>query len=525
MTQPDGRPEGPPTGPEDHQPTQALPTYPSQDSGTDQGAASGQSGSGWAPPDSTPPAQPPGQATWQPDPAAGYGASGYQQTPVYGSPPAYGPAPAYGSPPNTSPPNYASPPSYASPPNYPSAPNYTAGPAYTPDTGYGRPTGYIPPDWPSTPPPGSGQVSQPGGTAPEGGRQRSIAGRVLALAAVVALFAGLIGAVGGVAASRRIWPVASAPTPVKGPSVFSSPQPVGTVAKALLPSVVQIRVMSSGSGATGSGFVISPEGMIATNNHVVAGAAAGAELSVVFEDGDEAKARVVGRSPSYDLAVIKVEAGSRKLEPVVLGDSDALEVGDPVIAIGAPLGLIGTVTTGIISAKNRPVTTGESGENSYMSALQTDAAINPGNSGGPLVDMRGRVVGVNSAIASLGTSMGGQSGSIGLGFSIPVNVVKRVTNEIIRTGKATYPIIGAEIDTTYSGNGARISTVQPGSPAAQAGLKNGDVITVVDGTRVTSGVELIVKIRSNVPGATIKLSTGTGSTQHVYSVRLGSKDG
>jgi putative serine protease PepD len=257
----------------------------------------------------------------------------------------------------------------------------------------------------------------------------------------------------------------------------------------------------------------------------VAEAAAGAELSVVFEDGDEAKARVVGRSPSYDLAVIKVDAGSRKLDPVVLGNSDALDVGDPVIAIGAPLGLIGTVTTGIISAKNRPVTTGESGENSYMSALQTDAAINPGNSGGPLVDMRGRVVGVNSAIASLGTSMGGQSGSIGLGFSIPVNQVKRVTNEIIRTGKATYPIIGAEIDPNYSGTGARIISVQAGSPAAQAGLRDGDVITAVDGTKVTTGVELIVKIRSNIPGGTIKLTTGAGGGQHVYSVKLGSKDG
>jgi putative serine protease PepD len=393
MTQSDGPPPGPDAGSEDQQPTQALPAYPAEaagrsGAGSQQSAASGQSDPGWAPPGSTPPGPAGGQSPWQP---GGYGGGqGYQQTPVYGSTPAYGSPPAYGSTPA-----YGSAQPYGSQPAYGSAPNYQAGPAYGPDPGYGRPAGYIPPDWQTTAPLGTGQ-QPPNGPMVQSGRPRSIAGRVLALAAIVALFAGLLGAVGGIAASRRIWPVASAPAPSpanNGPAVFSTPQPVGTVAKALLPSVVQIRVMSGTSGVTGSGFVISSQGMIATNNHVVAEAAAGAELSVVFEDGDEAKARVVGRSPSYDLAVIKVEAGARKLDPVVLGDSDALDVGDPVIAIGAPLGLIGTVTTGIISAKNRPVTTGESGENSYMSALQTDAAINPGNSGGPLVDMRGRVVG------------------------------------------------------------------------------------------------------------------------------------
>ena len=204
----------------------------------------------------------------------------------------------------------------------------------------------------------------------------------------IAVVAGALGAVGGTAATLAVHDgrTRTAATP---PGGFATPQDVVTVAAAVLPSAVQIRVVTSNTGDTGSGFVLTRDGMIATNNHVVADAVTGGQITVSFSDGSKSPARLIGRSPSYDLAVIKVD-GHANLKPVVTGDSDALRIGDPVVAIGSPLGLSGTVTTGIISSKNRPVTTGGNGDNSYISALQTDAAINPGNSGGPLVDMTAR---------------------------------------------------------------------------------------------------------------------------------------
>ena len=214
----------------------------------------------------------------------------------------------------------------------------------------------------------------------------------------------------------------------------------------------------------------------------------------------------MGRDNSYDLAVLKIDVTSAPT--LQLGNSDLVQVGDSVIAIGSPLGLSGTVTSGIISSKNRAVTTGNgSGESSFINALQTDAAINPGNSGGPLVDATGAVIGVNSAIATLGSSS--QSGSIGLGFAIPINQAKKTAEQLIKTGSATYPIMGISVDTRFTGTGALISSesigVTPGGPADKAGLKIGDIITNFDGVEINNSDELIVAIRSKSVGDKVKV--------------------
>jgi putative serine protease PepD len=255
---------------------------------------------------------------------------------------------------------------------------------------------------------------------------------------------------------------------------------------------------------------------------------------VVFVDGTATTATVVGTSPSYDLAVLKIKA--KNLAALPLGNSDSIVIGDPVIAIGSPLGLSGTVTSGIISAKNRPVTAGERGttENSYINAIQTDAAINPGNSGGPLVDLDGEVIGVNSAIATLGASLGGESGSIGVGFAIPINQARRTIEQLIDKGEAQFPIMGASLDAEFVGPGARIATdaAADGSPplvshgpAENAGLRPGDVITALDGTRVEDSAQLIVAIRSHRPGETITLTVKRSGGQRQVHVKLAAKKG
>ena len=294
------------------------------------------------------------------------------------------------------------------------------------------------------------------------------------------------------------------------------PDSVAALAARVIPSVVSITTRTPDGGGTGSGFVIRSDGYLLTNNHVVADAigADGNQISgalqVQFSDGRTLSGQVVGRDPSYDLAVVKVNLSG--LTALPLGNSDQIQVGDSVIAIGSPLGLSGTVTTGIISAKNRAVTTSGSFSpgNSFINALQTDAAINPGNSGGPLVDATGAVIGVNSAIASLGSSFGGQSGSIGLGFAIPINQAKRTAEELIRSGKSSHPIIGVSLDTAFAGPGARIATtkgaVSTGSPAAKAGLLPGDIIVAIDGRRVANSDDLIVAIRIHAPGDRVVLT-------------------
>ncbi|MDR3079497.1 MAG: trypsin-like peptidase domain-containing protein, partial [Streptomyces sp.] len=317
-----------------------------------------------------------------------------------------------------------------------------------------------------------------------------------------------------------------------------APDSVAGIAARALPGVVTLHVQGGGAGGTGTGFVLDQRGHILTNNHVVEPAASGGEISVTFNGGESAKATVVGRDTGYDHAVVNV-SGVRGLRPMPLGNSDNVQVGDPVVAIGAPFDLAGTVTSGIISAKERPITAGgkkgDGGDVSYVDALQTDAPINPGNSGGPLLDSKGRVVGINSAIRSAEDSSGqtGQAGSIGLGFAIPVNQAKRVAEELIRTGKATHPVIGVTLDMSYPGDGARVGAegagggpaVNRGGPGDKAGIKSGDVITEVNGVRVHSGQELIVKTRAHRPGDRLGLTVVRDGGQRKITLVLGSAGG
>ena len=237
--------------------------------------------------------------------------------------------------------------------------------------------------------------------------------------------------------------VSTPPLPAENGSVTA-------VAQQLLPSTVQISAEFEGEagGATGSGFVLDRQGHVITNNHVVEDAAEGdGPIEIVDQNGNRYDAEVVGRSPVYDLAVLFAEKAT-KLRPASLGASRILRVGDGVVAIGSPLGLSSTVTAGIVSALDRPVTTGDSAnDSSYINAVQTDAAINPGNSGGPLVDLKGQVVGVNSAIATTGGGFGGESGNIGVGFAIPIEQVRITADQILKTGEARYPVIGAQVQT------------------------------------------------------------------------------
>lgn len=359
---------------------------------------------------------------------------------------------------------------------------------------------------------------------------------------VVCVLALVLGVVGGVAGSLAyehldeddgvgmvadgldgVDTVTEAPLPAENGSITA-------VADRLLPSTVQISAELDGQagGATGSGFVLDRQGHVVTNNHVVedADASEGA-IEVVDDEGNRYDAEVVGRSPVYDLAVLLVDE-ARGLRPAALGASAALRVGEGVVAIGSPLGLSSTVTAGIVSALNRPVTTGDSADNSsYINAVQTDAAINPGNSGGPLVNLRGQVVGVNSAIATAGGSIGGEAGNIGVGFAIPIEQVRVTADQILRTGEAQYPVIGAQVQTggITAGDGAEISEVNPDTPAEEAGLEKGDLITAVDGDRVTDGIALIVAIRSHRPGEEVEFTVVRSGDEQTLTITLGAEVG
>jgi len=336
---------------------------------------------------------------------------------------------------------------------------------------------------------------------------------------VIALVAGGVGATIGRTSSSNI----SGSFVTTENAVEREPGSIANLAARVIPGVVSISVSASSGSGTGSGFFLSNDGYVLTNNHVVEAAATRGTITVAIPTGKKYPAKIVGRDSSYDLAVLKIDVtGAPTLQ---LGDSEKVAVGDAVIAIGSPLGLAGTVTSGIISAKNRPVTTGsDSGESSFINALQTDAAINPGNSGGPLVDATGAVVGVNSAIASLGSSAGGQSGSIGLGFAIPINQAKKTAEQLIKTGSATYPIMGIAVDTRYSGTGALISSeangVTAGGPADKAGLKGGDLILEIDGVEINSSDELIVAIRSRNVGDKVKIKFKRNAITREVSVTL-----
>ncbi|NYI42253.1 S1C family serine protease [Demequina lutea] len=372
----------------------------------------------------------------------------------------------------------------------------------------------------------------PGHSRPRRPRRGAFAG-----IAALALLLGTAGGVGGAAAWQQWGPsdaataqVATLPVSQSTSTVQPASGSVAAVAKAALPSVVQIEVKTATGGDTGSGIIIRADGYILTNNHVISAASNGT-IQVLFSDGQVSSAKVVGSTSAYDLAVIKVDRTG--LTPLVLGDSSAMVVGDPVIAVGSPLGLDSTVTTGIVSALDRPVTTGDTASTSaYIAAIQTDAAINPGNSGGPLLNMSGEVIGINSAIAALpGATQATGAGSVGLGFAIPSNQARRVAEQLIADGKATVPAIGAQLDSTYTGRGVRVADssqlpagspgVVPGSPAAKAGIVGGDIIVAMDGTPVADASSAIVRIRSHAPGDIMTFTLLRGGKDVDVKVTLG----
>jgi putative serine protease PepD len=315
----------------------------------------------------------------------------------------------------------------------------------------------------------------------------------------------------------------------------SSPNWTATAA-AVAPSVVSITVKSGQGSAQGSGVIIDAKGHVLTNTHVVSGAGTGTAITVTLNDGRTYKATVAGTDPSTDLAVITLSGAPSDLKAIAIGNSDSLKVGDPVMAIGNPLGLAGTVTTGIVSALNRPVTTaaednsqpqdpfgqllpgqgqpstGSDSSEVVTNAIQTSAAINPGNSGGALVNASGQLVGINSAIASLGSSSSGQSGSIGIGFAIPANEAKSIAAQLIASGKAEHAFLGVSLgdgtasDGTSQRAGAEITQISANTPAADAGLQKGDVVVAVDGERVDSALSLVANIRERSVGDKVTLS-------------------
>src|SRR3954453_3041082 len=403
---------------------------------------------------------------------------------------------------------------------------------------------------PATDTPPAAGVSGPANIRHERSRPGWVSAGAVAVAAAVLASVGTVGALnafGSPANAGTSSTSASAPL-VKGST--TDPNWVATAA-AVKPSVVSVKVQGAdGSGGQGSGVVLDTFGRVLTNNHVVA-AGSGATISVVLADGRTYKATIVGTDPSTDLAVLAVQQPPRDLVPATFADSSQLKVGDPVMAIGNPLGLSSTTTTGVVSALNRPVTTAseapqEQGqdpeqqqggpeqaqpqtEQVVTDAIQTDAAVNPGNSGGALVDSGGRVIGITSSIASLGASQGGQAGSIGLGFAIPANEAKDVAQQLINGGHVQPAYLGVTLaDGTASLDGAQrsaavVGTVPRGSPAAKGGLQAKDAIIAVDGRPLEGANSLVAQVRSQRPGGTVDLTVVRGDKQQVLHLTLAAK--
>jgi putative serine protease PepD len=366
---------------------------------------------------------------------------------------------------------------------------------------------------------------------PQPPQKRSRAGALTAGAIAVAIVSAGIG--GGVALlAQPDRPSAASSVTGAAPSVPAASLPAGSVeqvAAKVVPSVVKLEVDLGRQSEEGSGIILSSDGLILTNNHVVAaaqtgpgapplppglsgpgGGPAGAQTKVTFADGRTTTFTVVGTDPSSDIAVVRAKDASN-LTPITLGSSANLRVGQDVVAVGSPLGLEGTVTTGIISALNRPVAAGgdAQNQNTVLDAIQTDAAINPGNSGGALVNMNGELIGVNSAIATLGAdagNQGGQSGSIGLGFAIPVDQAKRIADELIQNGTASHASLGVQVGNDSAVDGAKIVEVTNGGAAAAAGLPSGVVVTKVDDRVIGSADALVAAVRSKAPGDKVTLT-------------------
>jgi putative serine protease PepD len=360
-------------------------------------------------------------------------------------------------------------------------------------------------------------------------RLRDLSIRLSALALLAVLVVGALGGALGWYLTRTAAekPLLSSGTTLSkvNPGITRQPGSVSDIAARVAPAVVSIEVRVGQAGDTGSGVVIDgAKGYIVTNNHVVSGAAgvAGAEVRAVFSDGSGSPARIVGRDPASDIAVLKVEKPG--LVTASLGTVAHVIVGDPVVAIGSPLGLAGTVTSGIVSALDRPVRlSGEGSDtNAVIDAVQTDAAINPGNSGGALVDGTGAVIGINSAIASLGGGSGGQGGSIGLGFAIPIDTVRTIAQELITTGKAVHATLGVNARSVTDGvkDGALVLNVQGNSPAAKAGIREQDVIIRLGGKSVQSSEELAVAIDAHKPGDTVPVEIVRGGRSQTVQVTL-----
>lgn len=507
----------------------------------------------------------------------------------------------------TNDPRYSPPPQQ---PGYPSAPNQPAGPAYAQghqqpynqpydwryqqgqqsqpsqtsqyrrpyepfgDTGAGSITGGTGPGRiPGTGPipGGTGVGPIPGGTGsgpvpgmlppmgPPRPEKRSRAGLLVAGALAVAVVsAGIGGAAATVVELGTHTTTSSSSGGPSGatpgvPAANMAPGTVQQVAQKVVPSVVMLETDLGRASEEGSGVILSSDGLILTNNHVIAAAAGppkgpsapipgstppGSPLpggpggpapktTVTFSDGRTAPFTVVGADPTSDIAVIRVQ-GVSGLTPIAMGSSSDVRVGQPVLAIGSPLGLSGTVTTGIISALNRPVsTTGESGnQNTVLDAIQTDAAINPGNSGGALVNLNGQLVGINSAIATLGgDSPDAHSGSIGLGFAIPVDQAKRIADELISTGKASHASLGVQVTSDKSTPGAKVVEVVQGGAASNAGVPKNVVVTKVDDRPISSADALVAAVRSKAPGDKVSLTfQDPGGGSRTVQVTLGKAD-
>jgi putative serine protease PepD len=339
------------------------------------------------------------------------------------------------------------------------------------------------------------------------------------VALVVGLLAGgLGGAVGFVAATSRQHTVVLGATSRSAPPA-REPGSVAAVVNRVMPSVVTVQGSSAQGESLGSGFLLTADGFLLTNEHVIADVPDRA-VRVTLSDDTNLPARIVGRDPESDIAVLKVDRAN--LIPVEIADSDAVAVGDGVIAVGSPLALAGTVTAGIVSALDRTIETRDvGGVQRYYAAIQTDAAVNRGNSGGPLFDLAGRVIGINSVIKSL-VQDGEEAGNIGIAFAIPINQAARVASDIIDTGRARRTVIGARLDAsaTTAGGGVRLASIDEGGPAASAGLRSGDVILRLGSHPIQAPYDLIALVRRYSPGTVVTVVYRRGATTQAVAVTL-----
>jgi putative serine protease PepD len=394
------------------------------------------------------------------------------------------------------------------------------------------------PPYPPVPPVESSQapLRQPGPAQQANSRR-------LAELVVIAVIAAILASAGTYAVTRNN--VASSPTVQSAISAPTSPPPVlqanpaapdwSAIARAVSPSVVAITVTSSNGGGQGSGVMFDAQGHVLTNNHVVAAGGTGSQISVTLNDKRTYDATVVGTDPSTDLAVIKLTNAPGDLKAIALGDAHLIKVGDQVMAVGNPLGLAGTVTTGIVSALNRPVTTSDqtdpfsqqSTNPVVTNAIQTSAAINPGNSGGALVNDGGQLIGINSAIASLGSSTSSsQGGNIGIGFAIPVNEARSIASQLISTGTATHPYLGvaAKDGVVADGSAKRaaavLSSVVGGTPADKAGLQTGEAVIAIDGNNVDSSLSMVAQVHEFSVGDTVTVTVVHNGRRRDVNVTL-----